>query len=94
MVFFVYFIDLVCLSTQFTKQTYFIDIIGGILIAEIVIILQTIPSVFSVKKFFLWLIKEYLEQIIMMNKRKVILNTMFLIVVFSITCTIYFIIRI
>ncbi len=50
------FAILVCLSTQFTKQHYFIDIIGGILIAEICYyIANNTQAYLGVKKSFLCL---------------------------------------
>lgn len=50
------FAILVCLSTQFTKQHYLIDIFGGVLLAEICYFLAHHSQIYLVvEKFFLWL---------------------------------------
>lgn len=49
------FAILVCLSTQFTKQHYLIDIAGGILIAELCYYIATHTDIYlSIEKMFLW----------------------------------------
>lgn len=49
------FAILVCLSTQFTKQHYLIDIAGGILIAELCYYIACHTQIYlSIEKVFLW----------------------------------------